>query len=369
MGYTSVNVSEFSSLQSHACGMLNTAYLLHDCMTSLFSLVATQHFWHWLQYCTVRSSPWSPCRSIIRGSNHCAGHGLYFGQCFRIFFFAIPCLWHAEYSLLTSWLHDSLFSLVTTQHFWHWLQYCTVRSSPWSPCRSIIRGSNHCAGHGLYFSQCFRIFFFAIPCLWHAEYSLLHDCMTSLFSLVATQHSDTDYRSIRGSVLATKLLLRKVSSYYIFKAKALTAEPFAHTCVCWRVLPYFRIMAIFEQPRDHNRKKKLKLQQHIVLDNKMSINSKRTTISIMWRKCIALLLKLWHHKHQYLQTFFSRISAGIANHKKDLAHFCQVSISNCAIDRPENGKSFQCKNKHVRQAILYLRNCIRFFMMWQSQTK
>ena len=68
-------------------------------------------------------------------------------------------------------------------------------------------------------------------------------------------------------------------------------------------------MAIFDQPHDYNRKT-LKLKRHIVLDNKVSINSNRTTICITRHIAFlkfALLLKLWCHKHPYLQTFFSSV--------------------------------------------------------------
>ena len=54
-----------------------------------------------------------------------------------------------------------------------------------------------------------------------------------------------------GSILTTKLLLRKVSNHYILKAKVPTAKPFADI----RIVLYFRITTICDQPRDYNRKK------------------------------------------------------------------------------------------------------------------
>ena len=42
--------------------------------------------------------------------------------------------------------------------------------------------------------------------------------------------SQRHYVLLRGSILTTKLLLRKVSNHYILKAEALTAKLLAHIC-------------------------------------------------------------------------------------------------------------------------------------------
>ena len=93
------------------------------------------------------------------------------------------------------------------------------------------------------------------------------------------------------------------------KAKAPAAKPFADIC---SFEESFHILESRPHLTSHviTTEKILKLQRQIVLDNKISINSNRTTICIMWRiaflKC-ASLLKLWCHKHPYLQTFFSKV--------------------------------------------------------------
>ena len=108
-------------------------------------------------------------------------------------------------------------------------------------------------------------------------------------------------------ILTTKFSLRKVSNYYISKAKAPTAKPFAHIC---SIEESFHIFESRPYLTSHviTTEKILKLKRHIVLDNKIGIDSNRTTICIMWRIAFlkfALLLKWWCHKHPYLQTFFS----------------------------------------------------------------
>ena len=76
--------------------------------------------------------------------------------------------------------------------------------------------------------------------------------------------------------LTTKLLLRKVSDYYILKAKAPTAKPFADIC---SIEDSFHILESRTCLTSHviATEKTLKLQRHIalVLDNKISTNSKR----------------------------------------------------------------------------------------------
>ena len=81
-------------------------------------------------------------------------------------------------------------------------------------------------------------------------------------------------------MLTTKLLLRKVSIYYILKAKAPTAKSFVDIC---SIEESFDIVKSRSYLTSHviTTEKALKLKQHIVLDNKISINSNRTTIWIM----------------------------------------------------------------------------------------
>ena len=106
-------------------------------------------------------------------------------------------------------------------------------------------------------------------------------------------------------------MLRKVSNYiyYILKAKAPTAKPFVDIR---SIEESFHILESRPYLTSHviTTEKTLKLKRHIVLYNKISINSNRTTICIMWRIAFlkfASLLKLWCHKHPYLQTFFSGV--------------------------------------------------------------
>ena len=83
-----------------------------------------------------------------------------------------------------------------------------------------------------------------------------------------------------GTILTTKLLLRTVSDYYILKAKAPTAKPFANIC---SIEEFFHILKSRPYLSSHaiTIEKTLKLKGHIVLNNKISINSKRTAICIM----------------------------------------------------------------------------------------
>ena len=74
-------------------------------------------------------------------------------------------------------------------------------------------------------------------------------------------------------MLTIKLLLRKVSNYYILKAKAPIAKQFAHICC---IEESFHILESRPYLTSHvitTEKKPLKLKRHIVLDNKISINS------------------------------------------------------------------------------------------------
>ena len=82
-----------------------------------------------------------------------------------------------------------------------------------------------------------------------------------------------------GTILTTKLLPRKVSNYYILKAKAPTAKSFAD--ICSTEVP-FHILESWPYLTSHvlTTEKTLKLKWHIVLDNKISTNSNRTTICI-----------------------------------------------------------------------------------------
>ena len=102
-----------------------------------------------------------------------------------------------------------------------------------------------------------------------------------------------------GTILTTKLLLRKVSNYYILKAKAPTAKPFADIC---SIQESSHILESQSYLTSHviTAEKTLKLKWHIVFNNKISINSNRTTICIVSRITFlkfALLLKLWRHKY------------------------------------------------------------------------
>ena len=104
-------------------------------------------------------------------------------------------------------------------------------------------------------------------------------------------------------------MLRKVSNHYILKAKSPTAKPFADIC---STEESFHILESWPYLTSHviTTEKTLKLKQHVVLNNKISINSDGTTICIMRRIAFlkfALLLKLWCHKHPYIQTFFSSV--------------------------------------------------------------
>ena len=95
----------------------------------------------------------------------------------------------------------------------------------------------------------------------------------------------------------------------ILEAKVPTAKPFADIC---SIEESFHILETRPYLTGHviTTEKTLKLKRHIVLDNKISINSNRTIICIMWRIAFlkfALLLKLWCHKHPNLQTFFSSV--------------------------------------------------------------
>ena len=51
-----------------------------------------------------------------------------------------------------------------------------------------------------------------------------------------------------GPIVTTKLLLRKVSNYYILKDKAPTAKPFVDICSIKESL-HFKITAIYDQNR------------------------------------------------------------------------------------------------------------------------
>ena len=87
--------------------------------------------------------------------------------------------------------------------------------------------------------------------------------------------------SLRGTnILTTKLMLRKVSNYYIFKTKAPTATPFPDIC---SIEESFHILESRPYLTSHviSTEKTLKLKRHIVLDNKISINTNRATIYIM----------------------------------------------------------------------------------------
>ena len=83
-----------------------------------------------------------------------------------------------------------------------------------------------------------------------------------------------------GAILTTKLLLRKVSNYYILKAIALTAKPFADICF---IEESFHILKSRPYLTSHviTTENTLKLKRHIVLDSKISTNSNRTTMCIM----------------------------------------------------------------------------------------
>ena len=83
-----------------------------------------------------------------------------------------------------------------------------------------------------------------------------------------------------GTISTTKLLLRKVSNYYILEVKAPTAKPFADV---FCIEESFHILGSRPYLTSHviTTEKTLKLKWHIVLDNKISINSNRTTICIM----------------------------------------------------------------------------------------
>ena len=77
-----------------------------------------------------------------------------------------------------------------------------------------------------------------------------------------------------GAALTTKLLLRKVSNYYILKAKAPTFKPFADICSIkepFLVLKSRPDLTSQVIPTE----KTLKLQRHIVLYNEININSKK----------------------------------------------------------------------------------------------
>ena len=114
---------------------------------------------------------------------------------------------------------------------------------------------------------------------------------------------------LRGDNFNYQIVAKEDSNYYLLKAKAPRAKPFADICSIEESFhtlesqPYFTSHVITTE-------KTLKLKRHIVLYNKISINSNRTTIYIMWRTAFlkfALLLKLWCHKHPYLQNFFSSV--------------------------------------------------------------
>ena len=73
-------------------------------------------------------------------------------------------------------------------------------------------------------------------------------------------------------ILTSKLLLRKVSNYYILKAKAPTAKPsIEESFLVLKSRPYLTSHVIKTE-------KTLKFKRHIVLHNKLNINTKRTTI-------------------------------------------------------------------------------------------
>ena len=82
------------------------------------------------------------------------------------------------------------------------------------------------------------------------------------------------------AILTTKLLLRKVSNYYILKAKGPTAKPLANIC---SIVESFHILKSRPYMSSHviTTENSLKLKGHIVLDNKIGINNKRTTLYIM----------------------------------------------------------------------------------------
>ena len=109
----------------------------------------------------------------------------------------------------------------------------------------------------------------------------LHDRITQQCYKVADLHYFKHSSCVlRGTILTTKLLLRKVSNYYILKAKAPTSKPFADICsieesfLVLKSRPYLTSHMITTE-------KILKLKRHIVLNNKININSKRTTICIL----------------------------------------------------------------------------------------
>ena len=86
--------------------------------------------------------------------------------------------------------------------------------------------------------------------------------------------------TLRGTILTTKLLLRKISNYHILKAKAPTAKPFADI---FSIEESFHILESRPYLTSHviTTGKTLKLKRHIVLDKKISIKSNRTTICVM----------------------------------------------------------------------------------------
>ena len=66
-----------------------------------------------------------------------------------------------------------------------------------------------------------------------------------------------------GTILSTKLLIRRVSSHYILKAKTLTAKPFADIC---SIEEHFHILVSWAYLTSHmnTTEKTLKLKQHII---------------------------------------------------------------------------------------------------------
>ena len=75
-------------------------------------------------------------------------------------------------------------------------------------------------------------------------------------------------------------IVAKEGYYYILKAKAPTAKPFAHIC---SIEESFHILETRSYLTSHmiTTEKTLKLKRHMVLDNKISIKSNRTTMCIM----------------------------------------------------------------------------------------
>ena len=86
-------------------------------------------------------------------------------------------------------------------------------------------------------------------------------------------------RALMGDSLNYQTVARE-GFYYILKANAPTAKSFADICA---IEESFHILGSRPYLTSHviTTKKTLKLTQHIVLDNKISINSNRTTICIM----------------------------------------------------------------------------------------